>query len=434
MAQPVSVIKYNDRESVREAVEKCNGFSNLKTSDKVLIKPNLVFWDKIYPYSPYGVLTTNLVVEEVIKLLKEYGCHDITIGEGTMVVKEFGSTTEEAFKDLGYYDLKDKYGVQLKDFNEGSFTKVDLGHEGESIDLRISDDVLNADFIVNLPVLKTHNSTVVSLGLKNLKGCIDTRSKMFCHHKDITIDHFIARLGEKIPPDLTIIDGIYTIERGPFNIGKAYRGDLLVASKDCFDADVVGSQILGFSPHDILHLEEYAENNGRNYDDIEVVGEDIEKVKMPLKWDWNWLDDNTGPPAFQKLGMEDIFYPKYDTTLCSGCTYLNNALLIFLMDAYQTKPFKSMEFISGKKMISQGGYDKTFLMGKCAIQINKDNPNINERVRVKSCPPKLSNLIEVLNENGVLAREKAYYEYRENLVKRYEDKPEFDEGHFQFEV
>ncbi len=430
MGETVSVVKFNENsESIKEAVEKCDGFSELRPDDKVFIKPNLVFWDRVYPFPKFGVLTTTILIEEVVKLLREHGCTDISIGEGSMEFKELGSSTKEAFDGLGYNNLREKYGVDLVDFNDGPFTKVDL--DGGDISLDVSDHVLNADFIINLPVLKTHSTTKVSLGLKNLKGCIDTRSKMFCHHEKISLDHFISKLGKKISPDLTIIDGIYSLEKGPFINGKAHRTDILVASKDCFGADVVGSELLGFSPEDIFHLKDYRENYNRSFDEIKVTGEDIEDVKTPLEWDWEWLEDNSGPPAFKKLGVGGVYYPKYDNTLCSGCSFLNNAMLILLLDAYQRGPFQDMEFLSGKRMVSEGGYDKTVLLGKCAVNLNKNNSKINEKIEIKGCPPNLSKIASTLKENGIEVKEKAYYQYRKSLLKQYEqDKDKFKEEHF----
>lgn len=102
--------------SLQEAVELCDGFKNLKPNDKVLIKPNLVAWSHRFVISPYGVFTTTRLVEEMVRLLKAFGCENITIGEGS-VPMEKGVGTAEAFKGLGYENLVSAYGVKLLDFN-----------------------------------------------------------------------------------------------------------------------------------------------------------------------------------------------------------------------------------------------------------------------------------------------------------------------------
>ncbi len=428
----VSIAKFDDnRESIRQAVELCDGLKDLKGSDRVLLKPNLVMWDSVYPFPKYGVITTSVVVEEMVKLLKEYGCSEITLGEATIDDQELGSNTKAAFRGLGYHQLQKKYGLKLIDFNDGAFTKTDFG----DFSLNIADPVLEADFIINLPVLKTHSQTKVSLGFKNLKGCLDLKSKIRCHNKHIPLDLFIARLGEKIAPKLTVLDGIYSLERGPIFNGKPHRTDAIIASRDMFSADVVGCQAMGFEPAEILHLKEYASDHGVPLDgsSLRIVGEELKDISKNHEWDWEWNEDNTAPQAFERLGIKGIYYPKYDHTLCSGCAHMNNIMLVLLLSAYREKPFSGVEYLGGKTTLSRGGYEKSFLFGNCAIGLNKKNSAIREAVEIKGCPPNVSEVIRALNEHGIPARMEMYASYRNMLAEKYKDKPEFKEDHFLME-
>jgi len=54
-----------------------------------------------------------------------------------------------------------------------------------------------------------------------------------------------------LSPSLTIIDGIYSLERGPGYSGDAHRTDIIVASRDLISADKVGASILGISPQTV---------------------------------------------------------------------------------------------------------------------------------------------------------------------------------------
>ena len=81
-------------------------------------------------------------------------------------------------------------------------------------------------------------------------------------------------------PDLvnvsyTIIDGVYTLERGPLYIGKANRSNIIIASKDLISADKIGAAILGIEPQTVPHIAIAAKRKGRKVDlsDIEVRGE-----------------------------------------------------------------------------------------------------------------------------------------------------------------
>ncbi|MCW3490358.1 DUF362 domain-containing protein [Dethiobacter alkaliphilus] len=427
MSKQVSITRFsNDHSSIADAIGKINGFAKLHAGDRVLLKPNLVMWDRIYPFPKYGVLTTSVVMEGVVRALKEYGCTRIAIGEGAIVDKGLGSDTRAAFAGLGYHKLRDRYGVELVDFNDGPFVQTDFG--GYSLD--VAAHVLETDFLINLPVLKTHSNTKVSLGFKNLKGCLNVKSKMFCHHTELPLEGFVCALGERIKPALTLIDGIYALEKGPVVNGRAYRTDVLIASTDMFAADVAGARVLGFAPEDIAYLQQYAARYNRSFDDMEVIGEQIKDVAHSLEWDWAWLEDNSGPEAFIRQGIKGIHFPKYDNTICSGCSYLNNYLLIALMGAYAKAPFADMEFLGGKASRSKGGFAKTFLFGKCAIHANHNNPHISEAVPIKGCPPDIPRILETLTSQGIPADDRAYAAYRAALAKRYENREEYVEEHF----
>ena len=117
---------------------------------------------------------------DIIMLLKERGIDDITIGEGMVTMNPKDTKTPaHAFETLGYGILKQKYGIKYINVFERPFEKVDLGG---GVQVNFNTDILNSDFVVDLPVMKAHNQTIVSLGIKNLKGMIDIPSRKRCHN------------------------------------------------------------------------------------------------------------------------------------------------------------------------------------------------------------------------------------------------------------
>ncbi len=116
MEKPVVVLaEYESSpDSLRKALDAVKGFETLKPGMRVLIKPNLVGWDPVYPIAPYGVYTTSRLVEDMVVLLKGQGVNDITIGEGSAPRggKKAGTLkgTRLIFSALGYDYLKQKYG------------------------------------------------------------------------------------------------------------------------------------------------------------------------------------------------------------------------------------------------------------------------------------------------------------------------------------
>lgn len=277
----VSIVRYEKpSESVRRAIDLSHGLDSLPGKAKVFMKPNIVFWTRTTPFPKWGVITTSRVIEDMVILLKERGIDEITILEGiTTFDPKDKETPAHAFENLGYNILKGRYGVKTLNIFERPFKKLDLG---AGVVLNFNEDILQSDFVVNLPVLKTHAQTVVSLGIKNLKGLIDVKSRKKCHSPDLEKDlnYMVARLANKLPPSFTLLDGIYTTERGPFFEGRLRRSNILIASSDIFSADKVGAKVLGYDPSEVPHLVHAAQDFKRPVDlsDVEVVGEKIEAV------------------------------------------------------------------------------------------------------------------------------------------------------------
>ncbi|MFX1409490.1 MAG: DUF362 domain-containing protein [Promethearchaeota archaeon] len=430
----VSIVKYEEPlKSVRKAVELAKGFKHLPSKAKVFIKPNIVYWNRHCDFPKWGVITTSRVIEDIIILLKEQGIDDITIGEG--IVSEDTETAEDAFEKLGYNNLKDRYGIKVFDTFRRPFEKVELT---EDLTAKMNSDMLHSDFLVDIPVLKTHAQCVVSLGIKNLKGLINVASRKKFHSADPVknLHYNVAQLANKIPPCLNIIDGIYTLERGPAFDGKAHRSNILVASTDIFAADVVGAMLFDIDPLAVPHLLQAAKDRNRSLDlsDIDIKGEKVEDLATPHEWDYIYANNNTLPFPYQKAGISGIKYHKYDETMCTYCSGLNGILLSGIKMAWKGVPFDNIEVLTGKVMKPTPGMNKTILVGQCIYNANKEDPNINEMIAVKGCPPSIEELQNALKQAGIKVPSYLFKNIEKApllFLGRYEGKPEFDESFFQ---
>lgn len=433
----VAVVRYKEPlSSVREAVESSGGLDGLPAGARVFIKPNIVFWTKAVPFPKWGVITTSRVVEDMVVLLMERGIDRITIGEGTVVARPGDlETPAHAFQTLGYDLLAKRYGVKVVNLLEHPFEKVDVG---DGIFFKYSTHILHSDFVVDLPVLKTHSQAVVSLGIKNLKGTLDVGSRQKCHSADPERDlHFmVSRIPVPMPPVFTLQDGIYTLERGPNIDGRARRTDVLVASADLLSADLVGARVLGFEPSEVPHLVHAARAAGRPMDlsDVEVTGEPIEAVASPHKYAFPYTQDGTLPLAMAKMGIQGLTYPKYDTTLCTYCAGLTRVILMAIARAWKGAPFDDVEVLTGKLHRATPGKRHTILLGKCICRANKDNPDIPNPIPVKGCPPSPRSILEALRRAGIDASPELF-EHMDHTqavhMKKYEGRPEFDESFFR---
>lgn len=435
----VAIVRYEKPlDSVRRVVELSGGLDNLPSRAKVFIKPNIVFWTKEVAFPKWGVLTTSRVIEDMVILLKERSIDDIVIGEGIVTWDSKDKETPlHAFETLGYNVLKRRYGVQHINILDRPFEKVDLG---DGVELNFNQDILHSDFVVDIPVMKAHNQSVVSLGFKNLKGMLDIASRKKCHSADPQKDlnFMIARLPHKMPPMIALLDGIYTNERGPFVDGKIRRSNVLVASSDILSADLVGARVLGYEPEQVPYLMHAAGNRNRPYDlsDVRVAGEKIEDVAAFHEHDYTYSEDEDRvlPLPMFKQGMKGLYYRKYDLSMCTYCSGMNGLILNAIRYAWQGKPFDDVEVLTGKIMKPTPGHKKTVLMGKCMVQANKDHPDIQEMIAVKGCPPKPEAIVEAFHKAGIPVNPVLFEKRKELpglLMKNYEGRPEFDESFFR---
>jgi uncharacterized protein (DUF362 family) len=437
----VSIVRYEKPlESVRRALDLSKALDSLPHNASVFVKPNIVFWTMAVNFPKWGVITTSRVIEDVVTILKERGAGKITIGEGVVVSDpKDKKTPAHAFENLGYGRLAKRFGVKAVNVMDEPFVKLDVG-DGDT--LKFCSHAAEADLVFDVPVLKTHNQTMVSLGIKNLKGTIDIPSRKKCHSADPekNLHWWVARLADKLPPVVTVIDGLYSLERGPAFDGKVHRTNLLVASKDVLSADKVGAAILGYQPQEVPHLRFAAENRGRVADlsDVEIVGENLSEVTMPLGHDFAYSVTAEGemPMPLAKQGIKGLYYRKYDLSMCTYCSALNGLLLTAIRAAWQGGPFDKVEVLTGKAMEPAKGMNKTILVGQCMVKANKNHPNIKEAILIKGCPPNVDEVVAALNKAGIQANS-ALFDKRDELpgffMARYAGKPEFEEAHFTVE-
>ena len=147
-------------------MEKADIASKIPSKDShICMKPNLV----VAKPPESGATTHTGVLEGVIRYLQNYGFHHIDIIEGSWI----GDSTRRAFSTTGYDKLAKQYGVGLYDL-KGDATRSMPTPAGN---LDVCCRALDADYLINLPVLKGHCQTVMTCALKNGKGCLPDREK-----------------------------------------------------------------------------------------------------------------------------------------------------------------------------------------------------------------------------------------------------------------
>jgi uncharacterized protein (DUF362 family) len=131
--------------------------------------------------------------------------------------------------------------------------------------------ILKEARLINLPVLKTHVVSMMTLGMKNVMGILPRPDRRSMH--TFGIDQSIVDMNFGIKPDLTIIDGSVGQDgEGPLYGDKADL-QVMVAGRDSLAVDLVCCQLVGIKPRDIPHLRLALEQMGKP--SWTLAGEDI---------------------------------------------------------------------------------------------------------------------------------------------------------------
>ena len=159
---------------------------NIPPGKPVVLKPNLVF----PAIETSGVVSDARLAGMLIEHLRQMGVRDITIAEGPGL----GVDPLEAFEKTGFGELSRKHNVPLIDLNQAPRHPVNW-YDGE-LQLPL---IFKDAYYINLPKLKTHINTLVTLGLKNQKGLLSYADKK-CFHKS-GLHRPVAELYKLIRPD-----------------------------------------------------------------------------------------------------------------------------------------------------------------------------------------------------------------------------------------
>ena len=242
----VSLIKANSyelqslRQSIEELLTPLGGMSAfVKKGDRVLLKPNLLTASR-----PTKECTTRPeIVYCVAQLVKEAGGKPF-LGDSPA----FGSAMGVA-KANGYLPLCAELDVPIVEFKGSKYNT-----ESDNFNhLRLSKEAMNADVVINLPKVKSHMQLTITMGVKNLFGCVPGKMKAWWHveaGKDVDrFGEMLVETARTIAPDLTIVDGIIGHEGNGPSGGEPRELAVLGASADVFALDVAIADILGVEYH-----------------------------------------------------------------------------------------------------------------------------------------------------------------------------------------
>jgi len=235
----------------------------------VLLKPNLLTRD-----CPLGVTHVD-AARATLETLREKGVREATLATGG------GHPVEELVDHYGYRALARDFNLKLLDLNTDESVPVATFNDRLDLQtLRISKTVAES-WVVSVCPMKTHDTLVVTLGLKNvLMGALTGRAqKDGIHRGHKAFNLSLAKMAQVAGPDLTVIDGIVGMQgNGPVH-GYAIDSGVTLASADRIAADVVGLQVMGFQLSQVGYLSYCMQLRNLAENDIQVVGETIDACR-----------------------------------------------------------------------------------------------------------------------------------------------------------
>lgn len=245
MAAAVSLIQAHAyevetlRTSLESLLQPLGGMAAfVKPGNRVLLKPNLLTGAR----PGKECVTRPEIVYCVAQLVQEAGGEPF-LGDGPA----FGSAYGVA-KANGLLPFVEALNLPIVEFHGKRYQTV-----SETFDhLRLSKEAMAADVVINLPKVKSHVQLTLTLGVKNLFGCVPGKMKAWWHMeagKDRDrFGEMLVETARAISPNLTILDGIIGHEgNGPSGGEPRFLG-LLGASADVFALDRAVVEVLGADP------------------------------------------------------------------------------------------------------------------------------------------------------------------------------------------
>lgn len=223
--------------------ELVSSFRVRKSVHSVAIKVNLCD----YRTADSGATSDPRVVEALIRSIKLiYDNPHIDIVE----TDASGTNCDSLYSFLGFKRLEKELGVTLVNLRRSTWTDVPL--DGRFFKkIQIPRIVADADLFVNHPKLKTHGKTKITVGLKNIFGCLRQRYKARYHQ---VLDDAIVDANRAIISDLVVVDGIIALEGWGPTYGLPKHLGLLMGGRSVVSVDAFCADLMGFGAKSVAHV------------------------------------------------------------------------------------------------------------------------------------------------------------------------------------
>jgi uncharacterized protein (DUF362 family) len=255
-------------EMFETGINSLGGMKNfVSPGQTVVVKPN-IGWDAI----PERAANTNpKLIGQIIKSCLEAGAKEVYVFDNTC------DKWNKCYKNSGIEKAAKDAGAKVVPGNiESKYRTVEIPGAEKLKNPKVHELILDSDVFINVPVLKSHGSTKLTISMKNLMGIVWDRK--FWHKNDL--NQCIADFASKIKPDLNIVDASKVMKQnGPRGVSVEDVVELksMIISTDMVAADAAAAKIFGHEPEDIGHIQ-IAHNIGAGNMDLTKLN--IDRIKM----------------------------------------------------------------------------------------------------------------------------------------------------------
>lgn len=244
----------------------------------VLLKPNMVEPKRQIPY----MTTHPAVVVAASEVFRNWGA-TVQVGEAPGHVRD----TEMALLGSGIGEAISDAGVEFADLNyEQVGWRKNLGKVSKLKGIYFPQSILEADYVVSMPKMKTHHWVGITCSMKNLYGTLPGIKygwpKNVLHHNGIP--QTVVDINATLPAKIAIVDGIDCMEGDGPILGSEKHMGLILVGKNLPAVDATAARIMGLVPERVSYLQLAEDRLGPLAENrIEQRGETWQSVMDPFK-------------------------------------------------------------------------------------------------------------------------------------------------------
>ncbi len=252
------------KDGISDILKEAVDTSGLRGKGTIFIKPNLS-----HPEYLPGVVTSAELMRELVGLLRD-GNSQVIVGESN----GFNYPCWSAFEKTGVEAAVKKAGGKVINLSEDKVVEVKFQGNTPLKRLFLPKTVLDADAVVDLPLMKTHEYTAYSGAIKNLFGCVPSNKRIYLHPY---LPEVFYRLYTLFKPQLTVMDARIGIEGNGPTKGKPVKMGLMLAGNDALAVDIIAAKIMMLNWKE-TYLNYIASKTGLREEDIVLEGLQVSQV------------------------------------------------------------------------------------------------------------------------------------------------------------